>query len=196
MEQIIDFDTWIKNYVPPQIKYYAVYDPETGEVKGVYPDTAASDIEHKIEIDNELAEDIQNGLVRMNTCFVDLDSEKIEIIEKHSLRKIDDILHRIIDKQYSKNVDVDISIVYNSNLKRIIIEMSEVLKNKKLKFDGETIIQFLITDYNDPHYIYETISFKLKDLKKYPQSIPFTAPVKRFSVFTNRLFKNYVFQTV
>lgn len=196
MEQVIDFDTWIKNYVPPQVKYYAVYDPDTGEVKGVYPDNAAGEITHKIEIDNDLAEDIQNGIVRMNTCFVDLDSEKIEIVEKHSLRKIDDILHRIIDKKYAKCTAPDISVIYNSDIQKITIEMSDALRDKKLKFDGETVVQFLITDYNDPHYIYETISFKLEDLKNQPQSVPLNIAAKKFSVFTNRLFKNYVFQTV
>lgn len=196
MEEIVDFDTWLKNYVPPEVKYYAIYNPDTGEVTGIYPDSAAGSIEHKIPIDLDLAEDIQNGIVRMNTCFVDASSEKIEIVEKHSLRKIDDVLHRIIDKEYSKVTEPDIVVKYNTTFKRIVIEMSETLKNKKLKFDGETITQFLVTSYNDPHQVYETISFKLGDLKKNPQSIPFNFTGKRFSVFTRRLFKNYVFEIV
>ena len=49
----------------------------------------------------------------MSSCFVDLDSESIEIVEKHILTKIDDILHRFIDKKYLTVQDTDIVIQYN-----------------------------------------------------------------------------------
>jgi hypothetical protein len=194
MEEMIDFDSWLKNYIPPEVVYYAVYDETTRQVVGIYPESAALEINNKVKIDKEIAEDIQNGIIRMTSCFVDFNSDSVEIIENHSLRKIDDILHRIRDKKFFVIDDPDISVQYNTKLNQVIVSMSQDLQNKKIRYEDETEAYFLITDYNDPHIVYQTVSIKLGDLKKNSQSINFKSPKEKFSVYTRRLFKNYVFE--
>ena len=78
MEEVIDFDTWIKNYIPQEIEFYAIYDPESYQVIGIYPEVAAAEKTYKIKIDKDLAEDIQNGIVKMNSCFVDVEAQELQ----------------------------------------------------------------------------------------------------------------------
>jgi len=192
MEEVTDFDTWIQNYTPPDISYWAIYNPETGEIIGIYPDSAAQEKLHKIKIERDMAEDIMNGVIRMNTCFVDSESETIEIVERYGLRKIDDIVHRIPSNKYVTIDKPDISIVYNSSIKSLTFQMSDNLKSKKVLWTDETNAQFLITVYNDPYQLLQQVTIKLDDLKEFPQTVIYTGEEKRFSIFTRRLFKKYI----
>jgi len=194
MEEVIDFDNWIKNYSPPDLIYWAIYNPETGEVIGIYPDVAAKDQVHKIKIENDLAEDIMNGIIRMNTCFVDLDSDKIEIIEKYGLRKIDDIMHRVPDYKYNKVENPDLLIEYESKSKKLTFTMSDNIRNKKVYWMDETVVSFAITAYNDPYHVFQTITCTLDNLKENPMSFVIDTNGKRFSIFTRRLFKKYLYR--
>ena len=196
MEEVIDFDSWLQNYTPPEVEFWAIYDPETSAVIGIYPSFAANDKQFKIKIERDLAEDIQNGIIRMSSCFVDLDSESIEIVEKHSLTKIDDILHRVIDRKYLTVQDTDIVIQYNESENKLIFSMTPVLKTRKIRWDGHTEMEFLITSYNDPHGLYQVISFKLEELEYNSKEFIYTGPHNRFSIFTRRIFKNYVFEKI
>lgn len=192
MEEVTDFDTWIQNYTPPDVSYWAIYNPETGEIIGIYPDSAAQEKLHKIKIERDMAEDIMNGVIRMNTCFVDSESETIEIVERYGLRKIDDIVHRIPSNKYVTIDKPDISIVYNSSIKSLTFQMSDNLKSKKVLWTDETNAQFLITAYNDPYQLLQQVTIKLDDLKEFPQTVIYTGEEKRFSIFTRRLFKKYI----
>jgi hypothetical protein len=192
MEEVTDFDTWIQNYTPPDVSYWAIYNPETGEIIGIYPDSAAQEKLHKIKIERDMAEDIMNGVIRMNTCFVDSESETIEIVERYGLRKIDDIVHRIPSNKYVTIDKPDISIVFNSSIKSLTFQMSDNLKSKKVLWTDETNAQFLITAYNDPYQLLQQVTIKLDDLKEFPQTVIYTGEEKRFSIFTRRLFKKYI----
>lgn len=192
MEEVTDFDTWLQNYTPPEVLYWAIYNPESGEIVGIYPDSAAQEKQHKIKIDRDMAEDIMNGVIRMNTCFVDPQSETIEIIEKYGLRKIDDIVHRIPSNKYVTIENPDITVVYNQSKRSLTFHMSDNLKNKKILWTDETNAQFLITAYNDPYYVMQHVTIRLDDLKDFPQTVIYTGVENRFSIFTRRLFKKYI----
>lgn len=194
MEEIIDFDSWLQQYTVPQVEYWAIFEPTTGEVIGIYPDFAAHDKQYKIKIDRDLAEDIHNGIIQMSFCFVDIDSETVEIVTKHSLVKIDDVLHRVIDRKYSPSQKNDIIIQYNELENKIIFVLP--IKTRKIQWDGSTEMQFFITAYNDPHNLYQTIAFQLKDLEQSSKEFIYTGPRNRFSIFTRRILKNYVFEKI
>ena len=51
---------------------------------------------------------------------------------------------------------------------------------------------FLITDYNDPNYVYQTIKIKIDDLINNFKEFTIVDVPNRFSVYTKRLFPNYV----
>ena len=194
MEELMDFDEWYAMQSNKEIVYWAVYDKETGNVQGVYPNDAALGFDNKIKIDKELALDIQEGKISISNCVVDLESDQIEIVEIKSLVKIDDVLHRIVEKNFSEVVDPDISIVKSNG--SLIVSINEKYKNgKKTKWDGETVMDFFITDYNDPHIIYEIVSVKVSELDGQSFAVNIDCPEK-FSIYTKRLFKNYVIEVI
>jgi len=191
MEELMDFDEWIK--IPQQIKiqYWAGYDPESGKVTGIYPGDSAVNVKYKVEIDQEIAESIANGITSIFNCFVDLDDGKFEIVEVKSLTKIDDVLHRVIGSKWSSVVDPDIVILNQNN--KIVITLHEKYRNgKKIFWNGETEMDFFITEYNDPHTLYNIFTVKISKLieKDHVENLP---EIKKFSIYTRRLFKNYIF---
>jgi hypothetical protein len=191
----------------PETKFAAVFDPETGRVLSVGPDFAFEDKEHKIEIDSILAESIITGETIIHDCFVDFYDYKIEIKQAVSLYKIDDVLHRITNKEFVDFVDADVYVTYNKRSKNLSIELTERFcgtrqvtdktnfRKQKMIWNGDTELTFYVTAYNDPHIIYETLTLTVSDLieKKYKTKIVLP---KKFSVFTRRLFKRYVMEVL
>jgi len=191
MEGLIDFDEWIKTVQPIKIQYWAAYDPQSGKVLGIYPGASADNLKNKIEIDEDIAESINNGTTSIFNCYVDLESGKLEIVEIKSLTTIDDILHRVVDNRWAKIDDPDITVAYNNNLISILLN-EKYRKGKKIFWDGETEMNFFITDYNDPNILHNMFTVKLSKLIEENFSIEIDPP-KKFSVYTRRVFKKYVF---
>ena len=203
MEEIMDFDNWLANFKLPPVKFVAVFNPDTGAVVSVGPSHAFKDQKHKISIDKELAESIINAEIKINNCIVDINSNTLEVAEIKNTYKIDDVLHRIISKKDSEIKNPDIYIKYDSKLNTFKIEMSSEfggtrkaragIKKRNIVWDGDTEMQFFITEYNDPNLLFETVSVTINDLTGNHKLITgFNYP--KFSVYTRRLFKNYVIE--
>ena len=203
MEEIIDFDNWLANFKLPPVKFVAVFNPDTGAVVSVGPSHAFKDQKHKISIDKELAESIINAEIKINNCIVDINSNTLEVAEIKNTYKIDDVLHRIISKKDSEIKNPDIYIKYDSKLNTFKIEMSSEfggtrkaragIKKRNIVWDGDTEMQFFITEYNDPNLLFETVSVTINDLTGNHKLITgFNYP--KFSVYTRRLIKNYVIE--
>lgn len=207
MEKLMDFDEWLKNYKPIPPEYVAVFDPQTGNVKSVGPSHAFEDEKNKISIDKELAESIISGEVNISLCMVDIHANTLEIAEIKNVFKIDDVLHRIIDKNWTEVKNSDVYLTYNSKDKTLTIELSEELggthkiseehhpvKTRKIIWDGDTEMDFLITDYNDPNLLYKLVSVKINELignAKVFSDIDYDV----FSVYTRRIFKSYIIES-
>ncbi len=200
---MIDFDEWIKTYTPPVVEYVAVFDPITGAVKSVGPSHAFENEKHKIVLDAEIAESILTAEIQIHKCLVDINSNTLEIAEIKNLNKIDDVLHRIISTEYSSIEKPDIYLTYNSKEKTLTIELSEEfggtrqlgidIKKRNVVWDGDTEMSFLITEYNDPNLLFEMFSVKINELIgdfKVIEHVDYD----KFSVYTRRLFRNYVIE--
>jgi hypothetical protein len=203
MEEIEDFDDWFTNFKLPPVKYIAVFDPDTGAVISVGPSHVFKDQKHKISVDKELAESIINAEIKIDNCVVDMNSNTLEVAEIKSVYKIDDVLHRIISKKDSEIKKPDIYIKYDSKLAVLKIEMSTEfggtrktragIKKRNFVWAGDTEMQFFITEYNDPNLLFEVVTVTINDLiGKYKLITDFNYP--KFSVYTRRLFKNYVIE--
>lgn len=194
MEELMDLFDKIEL---PQIEYGAVFDPNSGQVLSVGPITAFANQQYKISIERELAIQILENKIKLTSCFVDVHSNKLEIAEIKSLYKIDDILHRIIDKKWSTAEQIDVEVLYNSNKKMLKFKLSESFRNagRPIIWGGETNMDFLITDYNDPNVIYEFVSFKISDIINGDVDVELNIN-NNFSIYTRRLFKNYVFEAL
>ncbi len=191
MEELIDFDEYIKTVCANKIIYWAEYDPSSGRVLRIYPGSSADTVKNKIEIDQETAESINNGTTSIFNCYVDLESGNLEIVEIKSLTSIDDVLHRVVDSKWSNITDPDICIKANNNVISIILN-EKYRTGKRIFWDGETEMNFFITDYNDPNVLHNMFTVKLSKLIEENFSIEIDSP-KKFSVYTRRLFKKYIF---
>ncbi len=190
MEEVIDFDQWYLNQ-KIEIVYWAVYDPETGKVKGIYPNQSADSFKHKIKIDSEIGEAIGDGKISLSNCYIDFESDTLEIVEIKSLIKIDDVLHRIIDSEWSDTRESDLTVKMKND--ELIFSLSEKVKSKKrIHYSGDTVMDFYITAYNDPNILFEKFSIQLDQLVEGEKSFNTSLPQK-FSVYTRRIFKKYIF---
>lgn len=203
MEEVIDFDKWIAEYVEPVIEYVAVYDPETGFVKSVGPSHAFENERYKLPLDNDIAESILTAETQIHNCLVDINSQTLEIAEVKNLIKIDDVLHRIISLDYSDIEKPDIYLTYYNDKKELKLELSEEfggtkklpiqVKQRNIVWDGDTEMSFLVTEYNDPNVLFEMFSVKINELVGDFKVIK-NVSYEKFSIYTRRLFKNYVIE--
>jgi hypothetical protein len=195
-QELMDFDEWIKQPVN-QVEYFAKFNEENGSLLGIYPSHAAQDFVNKIQIDEEIATQIASGEENLFSYRVDLPTKKLLKTSKfstHSLIKIDDVLHRVVDKKWSKITDPDIIISHSKENNLLTFSMShKYLKN--IIWDGDTEMIFLITDYNDPNVLMQMISIRAGDITENTKSFHIELPEK-FSVYTRRIFDKYIFETV
>ena len=194
-QELMDFDEWIKLPVN-QVEYFAKFNEETGVLLGIYPSHAAQDIINKIKIDEEVATQIASGEENLFSYRVDLPTKKLLKISKfstHSLIKIDDVLHRVVDKKWSKITDPDVVVSYNKEHKLLTFSMNSKY-SKNIIWDGDTEMIFLVTDYNDPNVLIQMISIRAGDITENVKSISVDLPEK-FSIYTRRIFDKYIFET-
>jgi hypothetical protein len=191
MEEVIDFDKFISNYVPKKPEYEAIYNNE-GVVISICPKGVSNHIENRVSIDIDIVEQIHSGTLQLHNCFIDIGSGELEITREEYLKKIDDIFHRVPEKKFvDKSVMADIEILYIKKTKEINFSMSGKFKKKKIRWAGDTILRFYFTEYNDPHIIFKKIEITIDEL--YKNDLKFKADLDRkFSVFTRRLLKNYI----
>jgi hypothetical protein len=194
MEEIKNFDQWLRDFVIPKNEYYAIYNPETYVVTGVYPGHSAASKENKVLIDEDFAQAIFDGRISLSSCFVDISDGSVEVVQTQTIVKIDDILHRIPNKEFSDITESDLSINFNSSKKLLTFFLNEKIKNKKIQWAGNTELRFFITEYNDPHKTLQVIKFKLEDLYKDDLLIDYLGSDLDFSIFTSRIFKKYIFE--
>ena len=203
METVEDFDKWLAEYTPSPVKYVAVYDQLTGAVKSVGPDYAFLDEAHVIEIDTETALAIITAEIQIHHCQIDIHSGNLEIAEIKTLNKLDDVLHRIPLTQYTDISKSDIYLTYTAKNQTLKVQLSsefggtkkykDANKQRNFVWDGSTVMDFLITEYNDPNLIYKMFSVKINDLVGKTVTIK-NVSYDNFSVYTRRLFKNYVIE--
>lgn len=181
-------------------KYSAVFDIESGKVISVGPSISFKDVRNRIEIDKEIAEDILTAKIQISNCFVDKDSASLEIVEHKSIRKIDDVLHRIPLQKFSIIESSDLFIVYNKNSRQLKFELSMELggnkntrtgRKRNIYWNGDTVMTFYLTKYNDPHWIFNTFDVKIEQLTGKSKVFKNLQIPEKFSIFTRRIFKNY-----
>jgi hypothetical protein len=194
-QELMDFDEWIKIQQTRQIVYAAVYNDE-GNITSVGPDHSFNELTNKLEIDDDIALAILDGRETMFSYKVDIRTKtflKVSNFLTHSLTKIDDVLHRIIDSKWSTVSNSDISITHDIGKSTLIFSIN--LKYKKLILEGDTEMNFLLTEYNDPNILLGMISFRVGDLVSQDKVCNVNLPTK-FSIYTRRIFDTYIFKTL
>jgi hypothetical protein len=207
VEENIDFEKILETIKLSPVEYQATYDPETGSVISVGPSFAFKDKKHKLNIDQETAELIIEGKIQIQNCFVDITGTTLQIAETKSMFKIDDVLHRVSNTEWSVLKEADIYISYNRKRKELIFQLSanyggtkkfagtNTIKNKRrVVWSGDTNMNFFITEYNDPNIFYKLISFTVSELEGKRKIFKNIELPKRFSIYTKRIFQNYILE--
>jgi len=198
---------FLDEIVFPETSYMAMFDSVSGAVLAVGPTTAFGDSKNVIKIDSDTAEMIIDGEINIFNCAVDVRNLTFELIEKKTVSMIDDVLHRIIDKNWSSIDNPDIYLTVNVRLKKIVVELTEEfhgtyklpakyqpLIKRNIIWDGDTVLNFYITEYNDPNVLYDKFNILLKDLVDNKITIKCKNLPKKFSIYTRRVLKNYVLE--
>lgn len=190
----LDFENWLKNYSPPTIRYFAIYDPETFRVVGIYPTGPAEEKQYKIPIETVVAEEIMNGKVSLSLLSVDVETEELIISEKEFYITSDTNFYKI--RSDSKDlISVSLTLQYIKEEKKLCFIASDNLLRQQEKFkDYTSPCLFYITNYNDPNILYDTINLTLKDLFLKKQ-LEFYLEIEKekFSVFTKKILNSYYF---
>lgn len=205
MEEIDIMQSIIENYTPPSVDYMVVFNPDTGEILKIGPRYAFTEEKHTIPIDIDTATKIIEGTIRMSSCTVSMPERKLKTTETKTIFGIDDVLHRIADIRWTTMDFVDIYLTYNKSQKTLMVELAKhyggtkVLEKQNNSFvektpvwDSDTKMNFLITDYNDPNILYELISINLSELINKSKIIENIELPEKFSIYTRRLFENYM----
>lgn len=203
MEEMMDFDEFLAAQTDRKPEFYAIYDPETGALKGVYTEHAAADIEHKIKIDTDAAMAILDGTANPLTYKVDVLTKTLEISEVINLNRLNFLLFRIEDIRYTEKRENEIFLTYDSTKKSMTLEMTERLggtrpteekTNKKVIWDGDTKLVFFVTDYNDPNVVHHTLNLTVNDLVGKSVTFENITTPEKFSVFTRKVFLTYILE--
>ena len=202
MEQSLDI---LKSLKQNTIKYFAEYDDITGNILKVGPSHAFLKSKYKVEVESDIALGILKGEIKFDNCYVDVINQKFVFNEERYTVKIDDLLHRITEEKYANHDNPHIFLTYTRKTGILTVQMTEVFygtkkwpsayKNeikRKVHWSGDTVMNFLITAYNDPTILYDTFSIPVNELvgKTYKHKFELLQD-KNFSIFTRRILPNY-----
>lgn len=202
MEEV-EFRLDFNDIILKELKYVVKYDKETGKAISFGPRYVDENFDDEIEVDHDVADDIKEGKISLHNCYVDFYDNKLEIKENKFLYKIDDVLHRIIEKKFYNLKNPDIFVTYYRKKNKIRVELTDRFygtkkgndqtKQQRVGWNDEVVMDFYVTEYNDPHKVIESFSVKISDLvgNKFEKTIELP---DRFSVFTRRLLKNYILE--
>ena len=198
MEEKLDlapFDEWIKTIKVPEETYFFEFDND-GNVLALHPGFAVERIKNKIQVDLDIALGIYERGETLRHYKVDVISGRILKVNLSSitgLNKIDDVLHRVVDKRWTNITKPDISIEYDRKQSMLTFKINPLLKT--IEWQGDQDMIFLITEYNDPNVLQEMFSFNVKELVKYPHKFKLDLPEK-FSIYTRRIFDKYTYEDI
>jgi hypothetical protein len=193
MEEILDFDKWLVKYQPAEIKYFAAYDPVEGTVSSIGSEIALAGESNKTLVDTELALKVLEGSLPIHRCYVDLNTKTVNIAEIKSMVKVNDVLHRIIEAEYSLVSEHDIVVTYERISKKFTIRSGKG-DNISSHWSADTPMSYYLTDYNDPNVVHKIVDITISDILSGPTIVNNIELPDRFSVYTKRLFRNYVLE--
>ena len=198
MEEHLDlapFDEWIKTIEVPEETYFFEFDNE-GNVIALHPGFSVNNIKNKIQVELDIALGIYERGDTLRHYKVDIVSGKLIKVNLASitgLNKIDDVLHRVVDKRWSNITKPDIDIEYHRQELVLTFKINPLLKT--IEWQGDQDMIFLITEYNDPNVLKEMISFNVNELVKYPHRFKLELSQK-FSIYTRRIFDKYTYEDI
>jgi len=171
-------------------EYYLVYDAD-GTVLSLTTDSSEN---NKIKISTETARLILDGRELLSSYVVDIIQQKVSKKKVVDITRIDDVVHRIIGKEWYQNQELDIELFYHTATGEMEFTLNS--KHYDTLWSGNTQMLFTITDYNDPNTIRKMITVNIEDLINKSVKVQIEHSEKKFSVYTRRIFDRYAITDV
>lgn len=190
-ETLIEFQKKFHNSIGDTTHFF-VYDTE-GNVEAMQPTSVCGDEKFSIEVPKDISDLINTNQEILSSYKVNVASGSIFKKKSIDIVSIDDVVHRIIEKKYTTQ-EPDISILYNNSKKCLNFSLNP--KHHNTVWSGNTSLYFTVTRYNDPNDILSFISFSVESLISENIKIDLSCITERFSLYTRRMFKNYVVEYV
>jgi len=115
MEQELIFEDLYTN--DNKKEFYAFYSQTDGSVFEIFPGFPTNTDKKFVKVDEEIFNSIESGQSNIFSYYVDIKTQTPQLQKKEStnfvLTKIDDILHRVIEKKWSKIKNADVQIKYS-----------------------------------------------------------------------------------
>lgn len=200
MEEVFDFDEYIKQLQTIEKVYHVIFDLSTGRILELTPAVKTTITEkNKIEISKEEAKEIMNSSLGLLSHRVDITKTPMTLIsvEIANLNTfvIDDILHRVPDSKYSKIKSPDVKLTYDRNKRELKIKVkTDSKKTEKFTFN-DGWIKFFVTEYNDPNVLLrDPIEINIFNLDKNVFKLTDIILPEDYSIYTRRIFKDYLLE--
>jgi hypothetical protein len=178
-----------------RIEFFAFYNEQDGSVSEIFPGFPLDTDKKFVKVDLDIVESLELGKSNIFSYYVNTQEYPPQFQKKENnnflLTKIDNVLHRVIEKKWANVKNSDVVITYNKKSEELEFKISPLIKD--IKWPGEQEMIFLITGYNDPNRVKKMIRFTVDELSSYPQIHKIKLRSK-FSIFTRRLFKNYTLE--
>jgi predicted P-loop ATPase/GTPase len=196
-QELMDFDEWIKTVEIVEEEYFAEYD-DAGNIVAIFCNHGYhNETVKRIKIDSDIAMSFHEGTEHIHHYKINVLTKELTKLDPLSSQRmlvtIDDVLHRIIDENWSDIEDPDITVVYNNEEKQLEFSINNCYNG--LILSGDTEMTFHVTEYNDPNIMKQIVTFRVGDLLE-GSKIFKTEVDGKFSVYTRRIFEKYVFRAI
>lgn len=194
--RLMDFFEWIRTVEIVEDEYCFEYD-ENGTVlcskhfqKDLPPNC--------IKVDDELALNIFEGKDHLRFYKVDVLTKELKKIDPLGntidVNRIDNVLHRVIERKWSDVTDPHIIITHNKKENTLLFNLSPNISHRE--WSGDTEMIFLITEYNDPNILKNMIHLNIGDITGQTKVFENISLPENFSIYTRRIFEHYVFEEI
>lgn len=195
-EPLMDFFEWIRTVEIIEDEYCLEYDDEGNAIAShPYQKTLPP---NSVKIDEELALKIFEGKESLNSFKINTVTKEITKVNPHgnvrTVTKMDDVLHRIVDSKWSNITSPDVILSYNRNHKLLSFRLGPTVN--PANWNGDTEMIFLVTEYNDPNVLKQMVSVRVGDITYSTKHIRGLELPEKFSVYTRRIFENYIIEEV
>lgn len=202
MEEVLDFDEYIKNLSNIDRVYHLRFNLNSGRILELTPAIKRLITEKDLlEISVEEARDILNSSLGLLSYRVDITGKTKTLVPTTNIETgsskfvIDDVLYRIPLLEFSDIKNPDVRVTYIRKEKKLKLIFKKNLKSKDKFMFSDGLVKFFITDYNDPNILLEKpievniVTSKINTFEIKNMILP-----ENYSIYTRRIFDRYILE--
>ena len=171
---------------------HVVFSPETGSAAEIYAELCHKYIGKPYHLMSQGEQVTAEMFVNQHFVVIDPIEEDLTIEKFYDL--VDEIERKEDITIHTTTIDPWNELTEEFNGTLIMPEKYQPVTKRNIIWDGETALNFYITEYNDPNIMYFKFKVLLKDLVDSKIVVNCHNVPDKFSVYTRRVLKNYVLE--